>query len=107
MDSYTVVSAISGSAAGFVQALAGAPADNVRSLMERGVYHSEKSVSGWRHAWKEVFRNTEPTVAVGNVKEKTQAPQTIKEIREIRNWVKEVRGMAGRGVNIPLVYHMT
>ncbi len=104
MNFLVVTSAVSGSAAGFIQALAGAPADNVRSLMGRGVYHPEKSVSGWRHAWKEVFRETEPTVVVGNMKDKSQARQEIKEIREIRNWVKEVRAMAGRGITIPQLY---
>ena len=70
--------------------------------MERGVYHPEKSVSGWRHAWKEVFRGTGPNVSIGDVRDKTQAPhRAIKEIREIRNWIKEVRGMAGRGMSIP------
>ncbi|KAF8329791.1 uncharacterized protein EI90DRAFT_3155208 [Cantharellus anzutake] len=93
-------SAVSGSVAGFAQALAGAPADNVRSLIERGVYHPETSVSGWRHAWKEVFRGTKPlqsAEASSNVRAKEQARQTHQEIREVRSWVKDVREMAGRG----------
>lgn len=58
--------------------------------MEKGVFRSETSVSGWREAWKEVFRGTTKDAMA------TKA-QSLREIREVRNWMHEVRDMAGRG----------
>lgn len=84
---------MSGAIAGAAQAIAGAPAENVRLLMEKGVFNSETSVSGWREAWKEVFRGT----ATVQANTKSLDRRTLHEIREIRNWMHEVRDMAGRG----------
>jgi hypothetical protein len=75
--------------------MAGAPAENARILMEQGVFHSEKSVSGWRHAWKEVFLRTESPLRPSSGAE--TRVQQIREMREVREWVREVREMAGRG----------
>ncbi|KAF9262170.1 hypothetical protein L218DRAFT_929801 [Marasmius fiardii PR-910] len=83
----TLTAAISGGAAGGVQALVAAPAENVRLLVEGGtVYHS------WSHAWKDVFRGTE--LRAGEYR-----TENIKDVREVRRWMKEVGEMAGRGWN--------
>lgn len=86
------IAAVSGAISGAAQAVAGAPAENVRLLMERGAFNRETSVSGWREAWKEVFRGS----ARLNGANTTDA-RSLHEIREIRNWMHEVRDMAGRG----------
>ncbi|KAF8511785.1 hypothetical protein BU17DRAFT_77447 [Hysterangium stoloniferum] len=81
------VAAISGSCAGSVQALAAAPAENVRIVLEGG-----KTRGSWSVAWKEVFAGTEPLAS-----EPLQPTQHREEARKVREWVREVRGMAGRG----------
>ncbi|KAF9507604.1 hypothetical protein BS47DRAFT_1377883 [Hydnum rufescens UP504] len=93
--STTLIASISGASAGAIQAIAGAPADNARILMEHGVFHPEKSVSGWRHAWKEVFLRTESPLRPSRSAE--ARVQQIREMREVREWMHEVREMAGRG----------
>lgn len=79
----------------------------MRLLMEQGVFHPEKSVSGWRHAWKEVFRGTQgPDVSPPIRKE--DRIRSMREIRELRGWVHEVQEMAGRGMCFVLsIIHLT
>jgi len=81
--SSTLNAAVSGGLAGGVQALLAAPAENVRLVLEGG--HK-----GWSHAWKTVFRGTVPA-SFG-----TKA-ENMKDIRQLRNWMREVGEMAGRG----------
>ncbi|KAH7929798.1 hypothetical protein BV22DRAFT_1029198 [Leucogyrophana mollusca] len=76
------VAALSGAAAGGVQALSAAPAENVRLMIEGG--------SGWSTAWKEVFRVTRPS-STSNVQDE------MRDIRQVRQWMREVSSMAGRG----------
>lgn len=78
----TTTAALSGAVAGGMQALVAAPAENVRLVLERGLG------SGWSEAWKEVFRGTVPASAAVTDRENA---------RQIRDWMKDVRGMAGRG----------
>lgn len=95
----TTTAALSGAAAGAAQgtcvlpipgwltlisslAVAAAPAENVRILME-----GSSSYNSWSHAWKEVFRGTEP---IGPVTRHSQA-------RQVHYWMKDVKQMAGRG----------
>ncbi|OJA13037.1 hypothetical protein AZE42_04388 [Rhizopogon vesiculosus] len=80
----TLVAVLSGAAAGGTQALVAAPVENVRLVVEGGTGR------GWSHAWKEVFRGTEPLRSVGKA-------HNIQDIRQVRHWMKEVSGMAGRG----------
>jgi hypothetical protein len=79
-----VTAALSGAVAGGAQALIAAPAENLRRVMEGGKGH------GWSHAWKEVFRGTVPPPSASR-------QQNIREIRQVREWIKEVGYMAGRG----------
>ncbi|KDQ60663.1 hypothetical protein JAAARDRAFT_125449 [Jaapia argillacea MUCL 33604] len=81
------VTALSGAVAGGVQAIAAAPAENVRLVIEGGTPRS-----CWSHAWKEVFRGTEGSTA-------SSRQRQIHEAREVRQWMKEVGEMAGRGWN--------
>ncbi|KAK7023966.1 hypothetical protein R3P38DRAFT_2955152 [Favolaschia claudopus] len=81
----TAMAAIAGSVAGGTQALVSAPAENVRLLVEGGTSHNS-----WLHAWKEVFRGT-PSPSTSS------RHDAIEEIRQVRSWMKEVGGMAGRG----------
>ncbi|TFK42719.1 hypothetical protein BDQ12DRAFT_709976 [Crucibulum laeve] len=80
------LAAVSGGLAGGVQALAAAPVENVRLLMEGGSpRHS------WSHAWKEVFRKADsPAIPIQRKRE---------DIRHLRSWMNEVRDMAGHGWN--------
>ncbi|KAG6371397.1 hypothetical protein JVT61DRAFT_9614 [Boletus reticuloceps] len=75
--------ALSGAAAGGMQALVAAPVDNVRAAIEGG------TGKGWSHAWKEVFRGTHLHI--------TTRPNRIRDIRQVRLWMKDVSEMAGRG----------
>lgn len=59
-----------------------APAENVRLVLEGGT-----SGQSWSHAWKEVFRGTASA----------SRHDTIEDVRQVRNWMKEVGEMAGRG----------
>jgi hypothetical protein len=81
----TMLAASAGAVAGGAQALIAAPCENVRLVLEGG-----SSKEGWSHAWKEVFRGTQPSSSVPQ-------QQTIQEIRQVRDWMKEVGDMAGRG----------
>jgi hypothetical protein len=76
--------ALSGAAAGGVQALVAAPVENVRLLIEGG------TGKGWSHAWKEVFWGTQPIHI-------TSRSDQIRDIRQVRLWMKDVGEMAGRG----------
>lgn len=76
--------AASGAVAGGTQAIIGAPAENVRLVIEGG------TGNGWSHAWKEVFRGTEPARQISRVEE-------LNEARQVRDWMRDVRDMAGRG----------
>lgn len=80
-----VVAAMSGAAAGGAQAVVAAPAENVRFLLE-----GNSSAAGWSHAWKEVFRGTDHNPALSR-----QAQ--LHEARQVRDWMREVSDMAGRG----------
>jgi len=73
---------LSGGTAGGLQALVAAPAENVRLVLEGG------SGAGWSGAWKEVFRGTMPISSTTTQRE---------NVRQVRDWMTEVRGMAGRG----------
>jgi hypothetical protein len=79
-----LVAALSGAVAGGMQAVVAAPAENVRMMLEGGKGHD------WSHAWKEVFRGT-ASVSSGSRR------QNLQEIRQLREWMKEVGSMAGRG----------
>jgi len=78
----TTTAALSGATAGGVQSLVAAPAENVRLVLEGG------SGTGWSGAWKEVFRSTMPVSSTIIQRE---------NIRQVRDWMSEVKGMAGRG----------
>lgn len=78
----TTAAALSGAVAGGVQALLAAPAENVRLVLDGG------SGANWSDAWKEVFRGTRPLSSWTTERENA---------RQIRDWMKEVKGMAGRG----------
>lgn len=84
-NSPTLLAAASGAIAGGSQAFIAAPAENVRIIIEGG------TKGGWTHAWKEVFRGTVPASPAPTKEE------NLREIRQVREWMKEVRGMAGRG----------
>ena len=81
----TVIAAISGALAGGAQAIVAAPAENVRLAIERGTGR------GWSHAWKEVLRGTASNQPIGST--------GLRELREFRSWMLDVRDMAGRGWN--------
>lgn len=79
------IAAISGAVAGGAQAVVAAPAENVRLAIERGTGRD------WSHAWKEVLRGTAPIQSTGSA--------GLRELRQVRTWVVDVRDMAGRGWN--------
>jgi len=79
------IAAISGAVAGGAQAIVAAPAENLRLAIERG------TGGGWSHAWKEVLRGTAPIQSTGSA--------GLRELREVRSWMMDVRNMAGRGWN--------
>ena len=85
----TTVAAISGGCAGSVQALAAAPAENVRIVLEGGRFRGS-----WSVAWKEVFAGAGSLAQDGG-----RAPPARRrdEVRQVRYWVREAREMAGRG----------
>lgn len=74
--------ALSGAVAGGTQALLAAPAENVRLVLD------SNSGASWSVAWKEVFRGTKPLSSDITQRE---------HVRQVRDWTKEVKGMAGRG----------
>lgn len=79
------IAAISGAVAGGAQAIVAAPAENVRLAIERG------TGTGWSHAWKEVLRGTAPIQSTASL--------SLRELRQVRSWMMDVRAMAGRGWN--------
>ncbi|KAI0687128.1 hypothetical protein BC835DRAFT_1512812 [Cytidiella melzeri] len=79
------IATLSGAAAGGAQALVAAPAENVRLLLEGG-----SATTGWSHAWKEVFRGT-------NANSTLSRQQQLHEARQVRDWMRDVGDMAGRG----------
>jgi len=81
------VSALAGGVAGGIQALAAAPAENVRIVLEGGSQHA-----GWTDAWKEVFLATKANQDLAS-----QATMQRTDARLVREWMREVRGTAGRG----------
>ncbi|KAI0636791.1 hypothetical protein C8Q77DRAFT_1154697 [Trametes polyzona] len=81
----TTLAAISGATAGGAQALLAAPAENMRFALE-----GTSRATGWHDAWKEVFRRTEPST---NLPRQEQ----LQEARQVRDWMREVGEMAGRG----------
>lgn len=80
-----VIAAISGAVAGGAQAVVAAPAENVRLAIEGGTGR------GWSHAWKEVLRGTAPNQPIESTR--------LRELRQFRSWMLDVRDMAGRGWN--------
>ena len=80
------MSLVSGAVAGGAQAIVAAPAENVRILLEGGNYH------GWSSAWKDVFRDSESQQQVSKA-------ESLQQARQVREWVREVGDMAGRGWN--------
>ncbi|KAI0732093.1 hypothetical protein C8Q72DRAFT_818935 [Fomitopsis betulina] len=85
-ESPICVAALSGAVAGGTQALVAAPAENVRLAIEGG----STSARGWSHAWKEVFRGTRGAATQSRIDE-------VHEARQVRDWMREVGEMAGRG----------
>lgn len=79
----TCMAAMAGAVAGGAQALVAAPAENLRFAME-----GSNAATGWSDAWKEVFRGTQSA---------SSRQSEVHEAREVRNWMKEVGEMAGRG----------
>ncbi|KZP23586.1 hypothetical protein FIBSPDRAFT_737135 [Athelia psychrophila] len=79
----TVIAAMSGAAAGGMQAVIAAPAENVRLA---GI--GTGSSGGWAGAWREVFRGAVPASPDASKRE---------NVRRVRNWANEVRQMAGNG----------
>ncbi|KAF8317443.1 hypothetical protein DL93DRAFT_571776 [Clavulina sp. PMI_390] len=94
--SSTLIAAVSGAGAGAIQALAGAPAENVRILMERGSFNHDTSVSGWRHAWREVF--VDPA-NLADARAYKPVRMRLSDMREAKLVANELREMAGRGWN--------
>lgn len=85
LDSPIYVAALSGAVAGGAQALVAAPAENVRFVLEGG-----SPATGWSYAWKEVFRGTRSDPFLSKRDE-------LHEARRVRDWMREVSDMAGRG----------
>ncbi|EJF66019.1 hypothetical protein DICSQDRAFT_97718 [Dichomitus squalens LYAD-421 SS1] len=81
----TTLAALSGACAGGAQALVAAPAENMRFALE-----GTSRATGWSDAWKEVFLITKPTTPM------TPSEQ-LREARQVRDWMREVGEMAGRG----------
>jgi len=81
-----MIATISGAIAGGTQAIAAAPAENVRLAIERST-----TGGGWSHAWKEVLRGTAPTQSTGK--------ESLRELKQVRRWMMDVGDMAGRGWN--------
>ncbi|CAE6475177.1 unnamed protein product [Rhizoctonia solani] len=84
----TAASAIAGAAAGAVQSIVGAPAENVRLYLEGDMTGKQTSVQGWRQAWKEVFLDADRSE--GGKDRKTLR----REARATREWMREVADMS-------------
>ncbi|KAG8983813.1 hypothetical protein FRB90_005721, partial [Tulasnella sp. 427] len=97
-----VLASASGTLAGALHAFAGAPADNVRLVLERGLHpkidSSLRGHSGWRQAWLEVFRQIDhldqPRFEGKKVISDVTNIKSRQEAREFRAWIKEVKGMS-------------
>ncbi|KAH7341886.1 mitochondrial carrier domain-containing protein [Rhizoctonia solani] len=87
-QSSTAASAIAGAAAGAIQSIAGAPAENVRLYLEGDVTGKQTSAQGWRQAWKEVFVDSSRSERIEDRKSLRQ------EARATRQWMREVAGMS-------------
>ena len=81
------LAAFSGTLAGAAQAVVAAPAENVRFVLE-----GASSTAGWSHAWKEVFRGSSSYPQMSRTDQ-------LHEAREVRDWMRDVGEMAGRGWN--------
>jgi hypothetical protein len=82
-----------------MQALAAAPVENVRLIIEGTSFSHETSSAlndglggstkaGWSNAWQEVFRRSQ---------QEPVQNKDLRKAREVRDWMKNVRAMAGRG----------
>ncbi|KZT28490.1 hypothetical protein NEOLEDRAFT_1129286 [Neolentinus lepideus HHB14362 ss-1] len=80
-----MVTALSGGVAGGLQAVVAAPVENVRLVLE-----GESTVASWSNAWKEVFKGVHSERSLATRRK-------IQEARLYRRWMREVKGMAGRG----------
>ncbi|EJD44067.1 hypothetical protein AURDEDRAFT_65507 [Auricularia subglabra TFB-10046 SS5] len=85
-----LASGLAGSIAGGAQALAAAPAENVRILLEGGAEHAR-----WSQVWKSVFRASEQAAHLPQQDSHDGISRT--DARKLRGWVKEIRDMAGEG----------
>lgn len=100
-----IIAAASGAAAGAIQSVIGAPADNVRILLENGSLHgSLGGHSGWRDAWKVIFKGPETldprpeSLRVDGTQPNGTARTSLRhQARDAKRWMNEVKGMAGRG----------
>ena len=81
----TTLAAISGAAAGGAQAVIAAPAENMRFALV-----GTSAATGWHDAWREVFLKTEPSIPIARADQ-------FHEARQVRDWMREVGEMAGRG----------
>ncbi|KAH8117295.1 mitochondrial carrier domain-containing protein [Phellopilus nigrolimitatus] len=79
------ISLLSGAIAGGAQAVVAAPAENVRLVLEGGGNHA-----GWSSVWRDVFLGRQPEMDISKA-------QNLREARQVRQWMKEVGEMAGRG----------
>jgi hypothetical protein len=95
----TTLAALSGGVAGAMQALAAAPVENVRLIVEGTSFSHEtfpalndglggSTKAGWSNAWQEVFRRSQ---------QEPVQNKDLQKAREVRDWMKDVRAMAGRG----------
>ncbi|KAG8870910.1 hypothetical protein FRB97_009260 [Tulasnella sp. 331] len=101
----------SGAFAGCIHAIAGAPAENVRLILEGHkpsllVPNNTAGMSqhaGWRSAWMEVFRQgvervdvpVKPTpTASSTAMTLPESIRTRREYREFRSWMRDVKSMA-------------
>jgi len=80
------IAALSGAVAGGTQAIVAAPAENLRLALERSTTGGD-----WSHAWKEVLR--------GAARNESTRAESLRELRQVRGWMMDVRDMAGRGWN--------
>ncbi|KAI0748306.1 hypothetical protein C8Q80DRAFT_1317985 [Daedaleopsis nitida] len=81
----TTLAAASGALAGGAQAIVAAPAENMRFALE-----GTSPATGWHDAWKEVFLRTQPMTTMPRAEQ-------LSEARQVREWMREVGEMAGRG----------
>ncbi|KAG9040250.1 hypothetical protein FRB95_000179 [Tulasnella sp. JGI-2019a] len=105
-----LLASTSGAITGCAHAIAGAPAENVRLILEGHkpsllVPNNAAGMSqhaGWRSAWMEVFRQgvehvdvpTKPAPVTTPVAVPKMSAKTRREYREFRGWMKDVKSMA-------------